>query len=259
MLDFNSTKIINGVYYLSENNTDIFDEDIYLQVRKQEGRLYTDSILKRLPLINKDHPLFEEWCVRKRSANKIAKYISNKKYNNLLEIGCGNGWLCNYISERCGCFAIGIDLNKFELEQAARVFGKSEKVKFIYGNIYENIFPPALFEIIIFAASIQYFKNLNLIITSVLPLLKPKGEIHIIDTYFYDKAEIENAKNRSDNYYKNLGFPLMSKNYYHHSWDELSYLEYDEINFSNNNFIKVLKKLKISSNAKFPWIIFRSK
>ncbi|MEI9943399.1 MAG: hypothetical protein WDN26_04195 [Chitinophagaceae bacterium] len=45
------------------------------------------------------------------------------------------------------------------------------------------------FDIIIFAAAIQYFPSLAGIINTALDLLKEDGEIHIIDSHFYHSDE----------------------------------------------------------------------
>ncbi len=131
MLNLDSLKRIDGVFYLSSKPSAGLDENVYLQVRKKEGRFYPDSIVRSLPVIDKNHPLKKEWKLREISCNKLLKYISTKAVENILEVGCGNGWLSSKISKKCGCFVAGVDVNREELKQAARVFGGNDKVKFI--------------------------------------------------------------------------------------------------------------------------------
>ena len=239
MLTLDSTKRIDGIYYLSAKSSSNFDEDSYIRIRKKEGRLYSDSIVKKLPFIDSDHPLKDEWIVREKTYERVSKYISKQSIKMVLEVGCGNGWLTNAISKKCGCIGAGIDLNEIELRQGARIFGNNEKAIFIYGNIFEDILPSGLFDIIIFAASIQYFGNLSEVIPASLRFLRPGGEIHIIDSHFYDENEIINAKGRTIHYYEELGFPDMAYKYFHHSWNELNHFSYRIMKVRNNKFAKL--------------------
>jgi len=257
MLNLDASKKIDGVYYLSSSDNAIFDEDSYILVRKREGRFYPDSVVKDLPSIEFDHHLKDEWAVRERSVKKISEHIKKNKFGTVLDVGCGNGWFSNSISKSCNCFTAGLDLNQAELAQAARVFGRNDMVKFIYGNIFEDIFPIGFFDIIIFAASIQYFSSFNTTITSIFRFLKPGGEIHIIDSNFYDDSEIESARVRSRNYYNQLGIPVMAEYYFHHSWNELEKFDYRLINHRNYRLSKFLAYFGSSGSIVFPWIVIK--
>ncbi len=258
MLDLDSSKKIDGVYFLSEKASIGFDDNVYIQVRKKEGRIYPDTVVKTLPLIDKNHPLKSEWIIRQKSSDKILKYISRNNYKTILEIGCGNGWLSNKISERCGCLVAGVDLNREELLQAARVFRNNNQVKFIYGNIFEDLFTHEFFDMVIFAASIQYFNDIEKTMSSLFRFLKPGGEIHIIDSKFYKENETNGARERSKRYYSELGIPEMTKYYFHHSWNELEKFNYFIIDSKIYKMSKVLKLNKKLRQANFPWIAIRT-
>ncbi len=255
MLDLNASDKIDGVYYLSAVTLESFDEKEYVSVREREGRLYPDSIVKYLPLVESSHPLTQEWAIRKRSFDKLLRYIRRKNYQTILEVGCGNGWLSNGIASKADCKVVGLDLNQEELKQAARVFGNNKKLKFAYGNIFEDIFPAEIFDIIIFASSIQYFNNLHNLIQAAFRFLKPNGELHIIDSKFYNTNEVEAAKKRTENYYSNLGFPNMAKSYFHHTWSDLKEFKYRIMNSWLYSFHKKAKFLNKFSGVPFPWII----
>jgi ubiquinone/menaquinone biosynthesis C-methylase UbiE len=51
----------------------------------------------------------------------------------------------------------GLDINFTEIQQAARVFNGCQKIKFVYGDLRSGILYGRQFDIIVFAASIQYF------------------------------------------------------------------------------------------------------
>ena len=178
--------------------------ELYIAVREKEGRLYTDEEVRRLPNSSR-HP--DEWKIRRQTAEALRKALKGK---NVLEIGCGNGWLTNYLD------ATGVDINEFELEQAKRVFGD----RFILGDLCA--LSGKKYDSIIFAASIQYFKNLEIIKKA----LEIAAEVHIVDSCFYPHHLTAEAAQRSRTYYESLGFPEMADYYFHHSLDDLKPFNY---------------------------------
>ena len=225
-------------------------EEKYISLRKKENRLYTDEQVRWLPEIERSHPHYSEWDTRKSSCNKLIQHLSAKKKElNILEVGCGNGWLCHHFSKIPGSNVAGIDINKTELEQAKRVFDHIENVEFFYGGIDSERTRNEKFDAIIFAASIQYFSSLDDIISSAFQLLHANGEIHILDSHFYRSSELEMARRRSFDYYRSLQFDEMAEYYFHHCIDELE--PYNHKIFYNpdqfrNRFIK--------NKNPFPWI-----
>ena len=115
----------------------------------------------------------------------------------------------------------GIDINFTELQQAARVFNADPHLKFIYGDIASGALRNLKFDIIVFGASVQYFRSLRKTLTTCLHHINPTGEIHIIDTRLYKTIDIEPAKRRTSAYYNALGYPEMGEYYFHHDIKEL--------------------------------------
>ena len=58
----------------------------------------------------------------------------------------------------------GLDINTVELEQARKVFSKIPNLKFTEGDICSGILGDEKFDLIVFAASIQYFESLEKIL-----------------------------------------------------------------------------------------------
>jgi 2-polyprenyl-3-methyl-5-hydroxy-6-metoxy-1,4-benzoquinol methylase len=193
-------------------------EDLYLTVRRKEGRFYTDEQVSRLPEIDEIHPYFHEWQMRARSANRLISYLQKKNRPlSILEIGCGNGWLSAKMEEMDGALVTGMDANKPEIEQARRVF-KNSSVRFIYNTFNPESFGNFVkFDVIVFAASFQYFPSARAIIDEAGKLLNAGGEIHILDTHFYDTEQAKLSAGRSKNYYTTMGVAEMAGHYFHHS------------------------------------------
>jgi 2-polyprenyl-3-methyl-5-hydroxy-6-metoxy-1,4-benzoquinol methylase len=237
-----------------ENNSGIFEEN-YHNVRLSEQRIYSNQQIAKLPDIGADHVYAHEWAVRKRSSEQLTALLKKKKTKlNILEVGCGNGWLSAKLADIDNATVTGIDINRIELTQAVTTFEKKNNLHFVYGDIRTPELTSHAYDIIVFAASLQYFASLTEIITKALLLLNDDGEIHIVDTPLYDKNEIDNAAMRTKNYYISLGFEVMSDYYFHHSLADLNQFNYTIIYDPNSIFSK-LKKI----NQPFYHVIIKQK
>ena len=208
-------------------------EKEYLSIRAKEGRLYEDDVVKKLPFIDDN-----EWRIRARSAKKLLDQLRKENCRSFTEIGCGNGWLTNYLQRGLNANAVGIDINKTELDQATRLSGGA---KFLYGDILSDDLKKYRSGTIIFAASIQYFPDLKKIIDSL------SGTIHIIDSPFYENAQ--EARKRSGIYFesKNSG---MKTFYFHREFKELEEYEHEFL-------YRPSRVKRIFGNSPFPWIRIR--
>ena len=223
-------------------------EDLYLAVRRLEKRIYTDEQLLRLPDIDPVHVHSAEWAIRKRSCMRLVNYLKRKKRSlRILEVGCGNGWLSAKLAEIPGADVIGLDINQSEINQASRVFVR-DNLEFVYDIFNENTFPDMEFDVIVFAASLQYIPSVKSIIDLSLSQLSSDGEIHVMDTHFYKPEEIPRADTRCRSYYKALGFPQMAEHYFHHCIEELSGLKH-HILLNPNSILRMLDK-----RGPFHWI-----
>ena len=153
--------------------------------------LYTDREVAMLPTLSKAHPRYHEWTGRAASTSRLVRYLAgNKKAAHILEIGCGNGWLSHQLSSVPGSRVVGLDPNLNDLRQAARVFRHRSNLKFIYGDFYSDVLQDLSFDIIVMAGSVHQFPFLPLIITDMLPHLRARGELHLLDSCLY-KADLE--------------------------------------------------------------------
>jgi ubiquinone/menaquinone biosynthesis C-methylase UbiE len=226
-------------------------EKLYISLRKKEGRIFTEKEIRKLPDVSKTHAHFKEWKMRKSSCNKLLKYVKRKEhFCNILEVGCGNGWLSAQLSEITKGEVTGIDINTIELKQAKKVFASKRNLSFITGDIRNGIPGDKKFDLIVFAASIQYFKSPEEIINNALQYLTLQGEIHILDSHFYLPEKIFAARQRTKKYFSEIGFPEMSRYYFHHSLRDLQSFNYrlfrnphswlNKISFRKNPFYWVI-------------------
>jgi ubiquinone/menaquinone biosynthesis C-methylase UbiE len=206
----------NGVYFLTAPKSDF--EEVYLHVREKENRLLEDELVTKLPFLPSQHLHYSEWRKRQFTLKKFLKYKTGKKFQKILDIGCGNGWFTNQISSKTE-LTIGLDVGKEELEQAARCFEKDNLFFTCCSDL--TLLPKNSFDLITFNASIHYFdltpdfwENLNRLMTEF-------GEIHILDSPIYYQRDQEEAKKRSEHYFENIGEKDANSYYHHLIWNYL--------------------------------------
>jgi 2-polyprenyl-3-methyl-5-hydroxy-6-metoxy-1,4-benzoquinol methylase len=116
-------------------------EAMYHALRNKEGWIYPDTIVEQLPFMAKSDPHYAQWQVRKNSFRKLTHYLMTHHPGcTLLDLGCGNGWMDNGLAEK-GFQVCAVDLNYFELQQAARIFRETTNAVWLYGNILSDIIP----------------------------------------------------------------------------------------------------------------------
>jgi ubiquinone/menaquinone biosynthesis C-methylase UbiE len=225
--------------------------DLYIDVRYKEKRVLSDGQVMFLPDIEANHIHFKEWQSRRRSAQRLVDYLKGKNRPlNILEIGCGNGWLSSKLLTVKNSKVTGLDINEPEIMQAKRVFQK-DHLEFICGGFEPGMFKDQKFDVILFAASVQYFSSVKNILESAFLCLNKNGEIHIMDTNFYKPNEVANAAKRTEEYYEMLGYPEMAAHYFHHSINDLQPFNY-KILFNPKRLIN-----KISKKDPFYWVVVK--
>lgn len=227
-------------------------ELLYAGLRSAEKRMYTDDEVAWLPDIAGDHVYKSEWQIRKASCKKLIKYLQRRnRPMKILEVGCGNGWLSYQLSQIRYSDVVGIDINFAELKQAERVFNAIPNLRFIYGDL-DSLLRFERFDIIIFAASIQYFPSFSKAIETAFSHLNKHGEIHITDSHFYSEADVESARRRSVEYFQGKGFAKMGHFYFHHTLNELERFNYSILYDPCSLLNKILKR-----RNPFHWICLK--
>ncbi|WP_183564836.1 class I SAM-dependent methyltransferase [Mucilaginibacter sp. SP1R1] len=193
-------------------------EEMYIAIREIEGRVYTDKQVAQLPDMDSSHPYFKEWKMRQQSSQRLIAHLQMiKQPLQILEVGCGNGWLASKLAQIPNVKVTAIDTNRIEIEQAKRVFRKPN-LQFIHQGFNRNSFNSQVkFDIIIFAASLQYFSSVRVVIGDAFKLLNQDGKVHILDTPFYQKDKVDQSVLRCQKYYTDMGFADMATHYFHHT------------------------------------------
>lgn len=213
----------DNVYYLSDPTLYEEKEDCYFRVRARESRLYPDEVVCRLPEIDPKHVLAKEWAARADSLSRLVTYVARLQRGlDLLDLGCGNGWMTHRLAALPNVRAYGLDLNRRELAQAARVFLGQPRLRFIYADVFTAPLPPRSFHLIVLASVIQYFPDLPALIRRLQTLCTPDGEIHVLDSPLYAPGEVAAARRRTRDYYARQRLAAMADDYHHHTRQSLA-------------------------------------
>ena len=229
-------------------------EELYLQLRKREDRLYSDSELAALPAIHKMHAHYREWLVRAHSMSKLLAYLSKRKApRHILEVGCGNGWLSHHLAARLPAEVCALDINEHELRQGSRVFAARKNLVFLYADVLDWPATQVQFDTIVMASSVQYFSDIHAVIPRLLERLADHGELHILDSSFYADENVRAAQERSRTYFESLGLPEMTGTYYHHRAEELRPYTPDVLYDPRGIRSVIERKLFRKPASPFPW------
>ncbi len=234
------------IIYLGENNT-LFSS-LYSKARTEENRILHDEVIKKLPHLPSNNPNYKEWKLRVKSTQRFVSYLESKKSPfHLLDVGCGNGWFLGKLQHLDACRFSGIDIHLPEIIQANRVFGQ-KNTQLYYGNLMDKkvLFPEKV-DLIVFNASIQYFEDIKTLLDIARSLLKKEGEIHIIDSPFYEESELQASKERSLAYYTKIGTPEMASFYFQHSKEAIKDFQY--LYRPKKGILQ-----KIIKDSPFPWL-----
>lgn len=244
---FGRMKKENGVQYWSRPEAYRALEAQYLAVREKEGWLFDDATLRRLPRLPEGHPQHKTGLWRRRSLARLLARLRQKGAIQLLDAGCGNGWMSHQLASQLDATVWATDVNRSELEQGARVF-VHPRLQFLFVDIQEDTLPAGQFDVVLFAGSFQYFSDAKAALSSARRLLAPQGEIHLIDTNFYpDENSRRQARAATAQYYARLDLPGMTAYYHHHLLSEVG-----GENLNARLWPRFLQKIKWLSP--FPWI-----
>lgn len=188
----------------------------YEVVRQKEGRGSKEpegaAFYRALPFRDLTGRFADDWKIRAKSFTMLLKRVidpAEKKQRGLqiLDLGAGNGWLSARLAAR-GHEVLAVDLltNTFDGLGAY--------------TYYEHTFTPIQAEfqflplvdeqadVVIFNASLHYAENYEMTLREARRVLKPEGEVVILDSPVYHNPESgrQMALEREAFFQKNYGF-----------------------------------------------------
>ncbi|APP77612.1 SAM-dependent methyltransferase [Xanthomonas vesicatoria ATCC 35937] len=227
-------------------------------MRRKEGRLYTDAQVRSLPRPSGKLGTSLEWQVRALSSTLLVQHLQARAGEGaILELGCGNGWLSQLLAQSLQRDVCGIDVNRTELTQAARVFGHDQRLSFVAADIQTFALPHDVFDVIVVPACIQYFPDPAALIRHLLAQLRDGGELHILDSPLYpDRQRADQSAARSLRYFTGLGVPALAEQYHQHTYAAFDAFAVQWLFDPRRLGARVRRMLKLRQ-PHFPWLCLR--
>jgi 2-polyprenyl-3-methyl-5-hydroxy-6-metoxy-1,4-benzoquinol methylase len=244
----------DGVYFHRESDiAEIREfENAYLKLRNAEQRFLTPQEIRRLPEVDSSRPDSGEWRIRGISVRRFVNYVKQKERAlRIMEVGCGNAFLSHLLAEQ-GNKVCAVDVNRHELLQAAVAFTHAD-LKLCHLDLFKADPPDQPFDLIVFAASIQYFKDASAIIARCVQLLSDRGEIHIFDSPFYPQDQKMEARIRSLAHFQSCGAGEFAGFYHHLSIEDLGQFRMKTL----YRPLRIRRMLNPRSYSPFPWLCLK--
>ena len=115
--------------------------------------------------------------LQKESAQKLCSFLPNLAPINILEIGCGTGFLTDLLQKKFpNSQILGIDISQNMIEACSQKFERNNNIKFSVMD-GENFNSPEKFDLIISNLSIQWFENPVQGLKNLTKYLTPNGQL----------------------------------------------------------------------------------
>lgn len=101
-----------------------------------------------------------------------------------LDLGCGNGMIAEYLSDRTGAHMTGLDYISQAIHHAhQRTASKAQRLAFVVGNINQLDLPANAFDIILSIDTIYFSDNYIATLRSLKTALRPSGQMVFLYSY----------------------------------------------------------------------------
>ena len=114
--------------------------------------------------------------------------------HKVLDIGCGNGKLAEYISDRTGAVAYGFDYSKHAIKNARKRVRGKERLIFEHGFIGEKEYPTAFFDVVLSVDTMYFATDLKEFVRQLYGWLKPGG----VFLAFYGEGPFDEKSSNGD-------------------------------------------------------------
>jgi len=163
----------------------------YARHRAEEGRALRGEQLRSLPYVRTGN-FVRQWGIRAKSfeafVNGVLNPISAAGPVDILDLGAGNGWLCNRVA-LLGHRAVALDIRHDDIDglgAAADFFTKAPAAFQLVNASFDSLpFCNYCFDLVLFNASLHYAADLRDVLAEAARVTRSGGQLVILDTPFY--------------------------------------------------------------------------
>ncbi len=161
-----------------------------------------------------DIDLSQDGFCNKKNIDFMITKLEIQQSDHCFDIGCGNGKIAQYISDKTNCYVTGIDYSDNAISEAQN--NANSKLRFHIGNINELPLDNNKYNIVYLVDSIYFSNEYEQTIREIYNSLPANGKIAI----FYTEVNFEKEKRK---YYKEhetqIGNIIQRNNYAYQAYD----------------------------------------
>ena len=121
--------------------------------------------------------------------HKLIEVLGVREGQHLLDLGCGNGMITEYVSDVSGAHLTGIDVSRVGIQQALeRTRHKRGRLKFEAGNLNLMDLPERAFDAVLFIDTLYFFER-EPVVRRAQAALKPGGQMGFCYTQWWDEGD----------------------------------------------------------------------
>lgn len=115
----------------------------------------------------------------RQTKRAISQTLGKKEFNNILEVGCGDGVWTELLVKKCQ-YLTALDVSGQMIERIKKRLRSFSNIEFICADFLKNNLPPDKYDLILAIRSFEYFPNKQKAIEEIYRLLKRGGYALII-------------------------------------------------------------------------------
>jgi ubiquinone/menaquinone biosynthesis C-methylase UbiE len=119
--------------------------------------------------------------------NKLLEVLKLKMNERVLDLGCGNGFITEYLQKESGAYFQGVDISEEAIRQA-QARATTKRLAFSVGNMNHLNFKPHIFDCVVAIDTLYYVDDLEETLKQMLAIIKPEGRMGIFFTQWIDDA-----------------------------------------------------------------------
>ena len=171
-----------------------------------------------------------------------------REYPNpkILEIGCGNGYVAEQLSQKLNVLIEGIDFCEEFIEIAKQ--RKAQKVFFSVGNVLELNYPDETFDVIFTERcliNLETWKNQQKALESIWRKLKPRGKYILVESFRDGLENLNQAR-------AVIGLEPIPETFHNLFFDKNNFLGFIEDKFEIETHQKFMSSYFFGSRVLYP-------
>jgi cyclopropane fatty-acyl-phospholipid synthase-like methyltransferase len=121
---------------------------------------------------------------------KLLDILALDADHHVLELGCGNGAVAEYISDVTMARITAVDTSAVAVAQAiARTGEKRSRLRFVHGDMLEVVFAPKTFDTIVAIDSLYFVHDLDRMISRLRNMAKPGAQMGVFWSSWVGEGE----------------------------------------------------------------------